>query len=70
VPPRLNKVEHARQWLCGIDIESVEPEYIRDRWTRPLGGAPSTLTPAAQQSMDAELARAGQRERLEFISEA
>jgi hypothetical protein len=70
VPPRLNKVEHARQWLCGIDIESVEPEYIRNRWTRPLGGAPSTLTPAAQQSMDAELARAGQRQRLEFISEA
>jgi hypothetical protein len=70
VPPRLNKVEHARQWLCGIDIEGLEEEYIRDMWTRPLGGAPVSLTPSAQKSMEAELSRAAQRQRLEFVSEA
>jgi hypothetical protein len=70
VPPRLNKVEHARQWLCGIDIESVEEDYIRDRWARPLGGAPVSLTPSQQSRMEAELSRAGQRQRLEFVSEA
>jgi hypothetical protein len=70
VPPILNKVEHARQWLCGIDIESVEQEYIRDRWARPLSGAPTSLTPSQQSRMEAELARAAQRQRLEFVSEA
>jgi hypothetical protein len=70
VPPGLNKVEHARQWLCGIDIESVEQEYIRDRWSRPLGGALMPLTPSQQSRMEAELSRAAQRQRLEFVSEA
>ncbi len=70
VPPRLSKVEHARQWLCGIDIESMEEEYIRDRWARPLGGAPTSLTPSQQSRMEAEFARAAQRQRLEFVCEA
>jgi hypothetical protein len=70
VPPRLNKVEHARQWLCGIDIEGLEEEYIRDRWARPLGVAPMSLTPSQQTRMEAELSGAAQRQRLEFVSEA
>jgi len=70
VPPGLNKIEHARQWLCGIDIESVEEDYIRERWARPLGGAPTALTPSQQTRMEAELSRAAQRQRLEFASEA
>jgi hypothetical protein len=70
VPPRLNKVEHARQWLCGIDIESVEEQYIRDRWARSVGGGAMSLTPSQQTMMDAEIVRAGQRQRLEFVSEA
>ena len=70
VPPRLNKVEHARQWLCGIDIESVEEQYIRDRWARSIGGGAMSLTPSQQTMMDVEIVRAGQRQRLEFVSEA
>jgi len=70
VPPRLNKVEHARQWLCGIDIESVEEEYIRDRWSITNGGGPMSLTSSQQTMLDAEIARAAQRPRLEFVSEA
>ena len=70
VPPRLNKVEHARQWLCGIDIESVEEEYIRDRWSITNGGGPMSLTSSQQTMLDTEIARAAQRPRLEFVSEA
>ena len=70
VPPRLNKVEHARQWLCGIDIESVEEEYIRDRWSITNGGGSMSLTSSQQTMLDAEIARAAQRPRLEFVSEA
>jgi hypothetical protein len=70
VPPRLNKVEHARQWLCGIDIESVEEEYIRGRWTRSAGGEPVNLSPSLQGMLDAEITRARQRQRLEFVNEA
>jgi hypothetical protein len=70
VPPRLNKIEHARQWLCGIDIEFVEEGYIRDRWTRSAGGDPVNLSPSLQAMLDAEITRARQRQRLEFVSEA
>ena len=73
VPPRLNRVEHARQWLCGVDIESVEEEYIRDRWNRRMGaanGEQRELSPSQQAMMHAEIARSGQRQKLEFISEA
>ena len=70
VPPRLNRVEHARQWLCGIDIESVEEEYIRGRWTRSAGGKPVNLSKSMQAMLDAELTRAQKRPRLEFVSEA
>ena len=70
VPPRLNKVEHARQWLCGIDIESVEEEYIRDRWAGSVNGETANLSTSLQAMLDAELTRAAQRQRLEFISEA
>jgi hypothetical protein len=70
VPPRLNKVEHARQWLCGIDIESSEQEYIRDRWARLAGGELSQLSAPQQAMMHTEMERAKQRHRLEFVSEA
>ena len=70
VPPRLNKVEHARQWLCGVDIETLEEEYLRDRWTRSVTGSPRQLTQIQQQRMDNEIFSAKQRQRLEFISEA
>jgi hypothetical protein len=70
VPPGLNKVEHARQWLCGVDIENVEEEYIRDRWNRISGQRQGGLLESQQNSMEAEIKRAGQLERLEFISEA
>jgi hypothetical protein len=70
VPPRLKRVEHARQWLCGIDIESIEEEYIRDRWMRFTNGARRQLAPAQQKAMTGEIERARQRERLEFVAEA
>jgi len=70
VPPRLNKVEHARQWLCGIDIEGIEEEYIRDSWMRQVGGRSSQLSPSQQETMKDEIERAKQREKLEFVSEA
>ena len=70
VPPRLNRVEHARQWLCGVDIETLEEKYIRDRWTRSETGGPRQLTQAQQQRMDNEIFFAKQQQRLEFISEA
>lgn len=70
VPPRLKKVEHARQWLCGVDIEALEEEYIRDRWARTFGGRSVNLTPSQQKMMDDEIARGRQRQRLEFVSEA
>ena len=70
VPPRLNKVEHARQWLCGVDIEALEEEYIRDRWMRSVAGGLEHLTVAQKAMMDSEVARAKQRQRLEFVSEA
>jgi|GEM_PF-2583530 len=70
VPPILNKVEHARQWLCGIDIESIEEQYIRDQWSRSISGRPVNLTPSQKTIMDAEIARGRQRQKLEFISEA
>ena len=73
VPPRLNRVEHARQWLCGVDIEGVEEEYIRERWNRRMGavdGERRELSPAQQAVMHAEIAQGGQRQKLEFIREA
>jgi hypothetical protein len=70
VPPRLKKVEHARQWLCGVDIEGIEEEYIRDRWMTPADGAPRQLSPSQQQVMENEIARARQQEKLEFVTEA
>jgi hypothetical protein len=70
VPPRLKKVEHARQWLCGVDIEGIEEEYIRDRWMTTVGGSGRELSPSQEESMRNEIAQAKQRERLEFVSEA
>jgi len=70
VPPRLNRVEHARQWLCGVDIEALEGEYIQDRWTRSETGGTRQLTQIQQQRMDNEIFRARLRPRLEFVSEA
>jgi hypothetical protein len=70
VPPRLKKVEHARQWLCGIDIESVEEEYIRDRLAGSVNGESVNLTPLQQVTLNTEIVRARQRQRMEFVSEA
>ena len=70
VPPRLKKVEHARQWLCGVDIEGIEEEYIRDRWMRPANGRRRELSPPQQKVMRSEIASAKQREKLEFVAEA
>ena len=70
VPPRLKKVEHARQWLCGVDIEGIEEEYIRDRWMRQVGGTSRELSPSQQETMRDEIERAKQREKLEFVTEA
>jgi len=70
VPPRLKKVEHARQWLCGVDIEGVEEEYIRDRWMWPADGRRRELSPSQQETMKHEIERAKQREKLEFVAEA
>ena len=70
VPPRLKKVEHARQWLCCIDIENVEEEYIRERWLRRTNGGNRELSQSEQSVMEAELLRASERERLEFVAEA
>jgi len=70
VPPRLKKVEHARQWLCGIDIEGVEEEYIRDRWMMPADAGRRELSPSEQEAMKNEIARAKQQEKLEFVTEA
>jgi len=70
VPPRLKKIEHARQWLCGIDIEGIEEEYIRDRWTRSADGATRQLSASQQEVMKGEIVRAKQREKLEFVHEA
>jgi len=70
VPPRLNKVEHARQWLCGVDIESIEEEYIRDRWMSSTDGRSQELSRSQQEAMQNEIAQAKQREKLEFVSEA
>ncbi len=70
VPPRLKRVEHARQWLCGIDIEEVEDEYIRDRWASFAGGELSRLSATQKTMMQNEIERAKQQQRLEFVSEA
>jgi len=70
VPPRLKKVEHARQWLCGIDIEGIEEEYIKDRWTMTSDGRTQELSPRQQEVMRAEIERAKQGEKLEFVAEA
>lgn len=70
VPPRLKKVGHARQWLCGVDIEGIEEEYIRDRWMRQAGGRRRELSPSQQEAMRNEIAQAKEREKLEFASEA
>ena len=70
VPPGVNKAEHARQWLCGIDIEQVEEEYVRERW-RPLANERTgQLTPTQQTMLDAELEQARSRTQLEFVGEA
>jgi hypothetical protein len=70
IPPGLNKVEHARQWLCGVDIEGIEEEYIRDRWMRQTGRENQQLSPSQQETMKDEIERAKQREKLEFLIEA
>jgi len=70
VPPRLKKVEHARQWLCGVDIEGIEEEYIRDRWMIRAGGEGQQLSPSQEQALRAEVERASQRQKLEFVAEA
>ncbi len=70
VPPRLEKVEHARQWLCGIDIENVEEQYIRDRYTSAADGGGRGLSESEKEAMKDDVARAKQREKLEFVSEA
>jgi hypothetical protein len=70
VPPRLNKVEHARQWLCGVDIEGIEEEYIRQRWMMTADGRMQELSPSQQQVMESEISRARQRQKLEFVAEA
>jgi hypothetical protein len=70
VPPRLNKVEHARQWLCGIDIEGIEEQYIRQRWMITADGRDAELPPSQRQLMEAEIGRAKQRQKLEFVAEA
>jgi hypothetical protein len=70
VPPRLKKVEHARQWLCGIDIEGIEEQYIRQRWMVAADGRTQEQSPLQQQVMENEIARAKQQEKLEFVSEA
>jgi len=70
VPPRLKKVEHARQWLCGVDIEGSEEEYIRDRWTTAADGSRRELSQSQQEAMKNEIAQARQREKLEFVCEA
>lgn len=70
VPPRLNKVEHARQWLCGVDIEGIEEEYIRQRWMMMADGRKQELSPSQHQVMENEIARARQQEKLEFVAEA
>jgi len=70
VPPRLKKIEHAKQWLCGIDIEAIEEEYIRDRWMTTANENRRELSPSQQQAMKNEIERSKQRERLEFVSEA
>jgi hypothetical protein len=70
VPPRLNKVEHARQWLCGVDIEGIEEEYIRQRWMMTADGRMQELSPSQQQVMESEISRAKQRQKLEFVAEA
>jgi len=70
VPPRLKKVEHARQWLCGVDIEGIEEEYIRDRWTTGADGTTRELSPSQQEAMRAEIERSNQAEKLEFAGEA
>jgi len=67
---RLKRVEHARQWLCGVDIEEVEDEYIQDRWARFAGGELSRLSATQKTMMQNEMERAKQQQRLEFVSEA
>jgi len=70
VPPRLKKVEHARQWLCGVDIEGIEEEYILDRWMTAADGGMRELSQSQQEAMRNEIAQAKQREKLEFVTEA
>lgn len=70
VPPRLKKVEHARQWLCGIDIEGIEEEYIKDRWMTPADRGGRELSPSQKEAMRNEIERAKQQEKLEFVNEA
>jgi len=70
VPPRLKKIEHARQWLCGIDIEGIEEDYIRDRWMTTASRRRQELSPSQEQAMRDEMERAKQREKLEFVNEA
>jgi hypothetical protein len=65
VPPMLKRVEHARQWLCGIDIQRIEEEYIRDRYSPERG-----LNASRQQIMENELRQAKHREKLVFAAEA
>lgn len=70
VPPRLKKVEHARQWLCGIDIENVEERYIRDRYMAATDGGRRRLSTSEKEAMKDDIELAKQREKLEFVSEA
>jgi len=70
VPPRLKKIEHARQWLCGIDIESIEEDYIKDRWMTVPSGERRELSSSQQEAMRAEIEQAKQRQGLKFVAEA
>lgn len=70
VSPRLKRIEHARQWLCGVDIEGIEEEYIRERWMRRARGRNRELSSSQQESMRNEIAQAKQSQKLVFAAEA
>jgi len=70
VPPRLQKIEHARQWLCGVDIEDVEEEYIRARWMMRANRGQQELSSSQQEALRAQIAQGKQRQKLEFVAEA
>ncbi len=70
VPPALKKVEHARQWLCGVDIEDVEVEYVKDRWMGLPRQDESKMTASQKAVLNAQIDQAAKRQKLVFLSEA